>query len=525
MPTRRSQSPHKAPNGVSFENPLDRPAKQKDQGVSELLVCLSISCLKPLAGSVHGLLNPNKYLLDQPRSISLFRISNLLDVSTCSLTVSVLSILTISPGANPRPSGGNPLPNGVHRITHSNEEKNNMKPAEKAVLDIFESPNKTENRRPVPRRNSDSSMLDAKDEERRRRERRRREREARSKEGRDGKPRSSRPRRPQGLDIIDKLDVTGLYGPGLIHHDGPFDACNPHRNRKNVRTAPMQAFPAGSLNNALGGSGPVNKSVDYDAFHGRVVEGFSDYNKTRQVDSSHDPYGHNKKLSSSGAENQTVSWDAKEKVEPVHGEATAGLGTSTFFEGTAVSRKDINRRESESENAPLNPGGAGGLSRKRSIAQKIRGISKPRPGANDAPGVTSPDARYVQSPTSPTFVNSTQSAGGRDRMYEKNPFFYEQGVDAKKGPPVSSAAINLHSAHTAGGARPRTASSPRRNRDRAPSSPGRNLYRPNTQEDQLHAPTKDNTGGNGNGTGGGIIGRVKSLRGRKRPERFGGVNA
>ncbi len=71
---------------------------------------------------------------------------------------------------------------------------------------------KSENRR--PRRNSESSAMDKRlssDEERKRRERHQREREARHK---DGKPRSSRPRKPHGLDLIDKLDVTGIYGPG-----------------------------------------------------------------------------------------------------------------------------------------------------------------------------------------------------------------------------------------------------------------------------------------------------------------------
>lgn len=69
-----------------------------------------------------------------------------------------------------------------------------------------------ENRR--PRRNSESSVLD-KGDERKRRERRQREKDGREK---DGKPRdvpSSKSRRANaGLDLIDKLDVTGIYGTG-----------------------------------------------------------------------------------------------------------------------------------------------------------------------------------------------------------------------------------------------------------------------------------------------------------------------
>lgn len=53
------------------------------------------------------------------------------------------------------------------------------------------------------------------EEERKRRERRRREREARGKEGKDGKPRSSSSKKNNyQLDIIDKLDVTSIYGTG-----------------------------------------------------------------------------------------------------------------------------------------------------------------------------------------------------------------------------------------------------------------------------------------------------------------------
>lgn len=53
------------------------------------------------------------------------------------------------------------------------------------------------------------------EEERRRRERRRREREARH---RDGKPRDGKSSRSKKanyhMDIIDKLDVTSIYGTG-----------------------------------------------------------------------------------------------------------------------------------------------------------------------------------------------------------------------------------------------------------------------------------------------------------------------
>ena len=74
-------------------------------------------------------------------------------------------------------------------------------------LDIFASPGKNENRRPAVRRNSESSVMDVKGEDRKEREQRHQERDRRHKE--------RRPRKPnRQVDIIDKLDVTGLYGPG-----------------------------------------------------------------------------------------------------------------------------------------------------------------------------------------------------------------------------------------------------------------------------------------------------------------------
>lgn len=80
---------------------------------------------------------------------------------------------------------------------------------------IFLSPEKGENRR--PRRNSESSVADKRpiiDEDRRRRERRRREGERTNGSRKGREPTSSRTKKPRGLDLIDKLDVTGIYGPG-----------------------------------------------------------------------------------------------------------------------------------------------------------------------------------------------------------------------------------------------------------------------------------------------------------------------
>jgi hypothetical protein len=50
----------------------------------------------------------------------------------------------------------------------------------------------------------------------------------------------------QHADVIDRLDFTGV-GAAMFHHDGPFDACAPSRNRHHTR-APMMAWSKDSAN-------------------------------------------------------------------------------------------------------------------------------------------------------------------------------------------------------------------------------------------------------------------------------------
>jgi hypothetical protein len=319
----------------------------------------------------------------------------------------------------------------------------------------------------------DHGSLDP-EEERRRRERRK----MRDERSKDPKSRSSRTRRPQGLDIIDKLDVTGIYGPSMIHHDGPYDAVQPHRNRKKDHRAPMEAFPVGSANNVLGGSGPVNKNIDLDTFHGRGAAAHLDFGAPAAVPDYKRPE----------LEQRTVSFNPKDREDIVHGEASVGLGTSTFLEGAPASRTAIQRRESETNTAMAD----GGLGRKKSIAQRIRGISQPRRqfGAPDA-RIMSPEARYgnARSPGSP----QVQSAGGIGKANELNPFFddYDTAYD-KKG-----AAINETEGKEPGS---------------SPSGPSRNpLTRAMTADSFGEPNTVESKPQSG------FLNRVKSLKGGRRP--------
>lgn len=264
----------------------------------------------------------------------------------------------------------------------------------------------------------------------------------------------------------------------VFHHDGPFDACNPHRNRKKDVRAPMQAFPVDSANNVLGGSGPLNKNIDLDRFHGRGEDAFNDYSQSRtQVPAKH-----------------VQSFNPTDRVEQIHTSESVGLGTSTFLEGAPASRKDLQRRESETETSAF-PGG--GLTRKKSLAVRLRGLSQNRNA------VTSPDANY--GPMSPNSPGQVQSAGGRNRIAgnskESNPFFSD-----------------YNDAYEKKGATIRYAEETKGSRTRAPSSPHRNGLTRSVTADSVPTPSNEMPE---KSSGGGFLNRMKSLKGgrRARPER------
>ncbi|PNS16393.1 hypothetical protein CAC42_127 [Sphaceloma murrayae] len=399
--------------------------------------------------------------------------------------------LSMRSGAAPPRSG--PIPPPGHRPSRSGDLRNVPQRPLRPRPANAERPDPDSPDKPRQRRNSDSSLMDReKAEEDRRRRERRREREARrEKEGKPRDPRSKTGRRMHGLDVIDKLDVTGIYGQGLFHHDGPFDACNPHRNRKNNQKAPMQAFPENSANNALGG-GNAPRAFNYDQFHGREQESFAEFNSSGQ-DYTTNPKRMQDKVA--------TLIDPTGRGEIVHGAESTGLGTSTFLEGAPASRSAVQRRESEND-APRMDSNGPGLGRKKSLAMRIRGLSQPRrPGELYNGRVTSPDGLVPQSPESPP-PSATQSAGGPRRArpmgQEKNPFFENDHDDAydRKG-----ARIEQSETYSS---RPRAGSSPRG----APQ-----LTRAITSDSAPTAPPFEREE---KASSGGFMHRMKSLKGGKR---------
>ena len=251
---------------------------------------------------------------------------------------------------------------------------------------------------------------------------------------------------------------------------------------------------------ALGGAGPVNKDIDHAQFHGIGVDAYNDFSRTAapsDLDAGRPRY-----------ERRSQSFNPALVAEPVHGDESVGLGTSTFLEGAPASRAAIAKLEEENEAMMLATNGAplagvgGGLGRKKSLAQRIRGISNSRPnGAR----MTSPEPssyplqrQRTMSPSTPPLASSGSVAPSAGKAIETNPYFADHDKEyEKKGAKIATA--------EAGDGRSRAPSSPKR--------PGTGLER---------TTTSDSIGGGESSKTAGFIQRVKSLKGgprKARPER------
>ena len=225
----------------------------------------------------------------------------------------------------------------------------------------------------------------------------------------------------------------------------------------------MQAFPKDSKNMSMGGGyGPNNAKLNLEQIHGTSQEAHVDFSSGAVAEG----YGDDFRRPNPG---RSASFNPVDRVEPVHGEETAGLGTSTFLEGAPASRAAMHRRATEEEFTAIPNGGLG---RKKSLAQKIRSV---RPGAR----MTSPEP-MAGTPTSPL--------GSGKSEVKNNPFFKDYDKEyEKKGAQIEAAEVK-------GG------------RARAPSSPRRGLGLERSK-------TAESTGGEDGKSGGGFLSRVKSLKG------------
>jgi hypothetical protein len=232
----------------------------------------------------------------------------------------------------------------------------------------------------------------------------------------------------------------------------------------------MQAFPKDSLNNTIGGAGPLNANPDHAQFMGRAnEEAFTDYARGGRFKNGY-TYPEGKV--------DGAIFDPVARGSIVHGDESVGLGTSTFLEGTPAARSAIIRRAEQAHDPE------GGLQRKKSLVQRIRHINKgPRDYSSSS---RSPEAGYgTTSPGNQASAAMTAS--------DSNPFFSE----------FSKGEESITVKHRDGTLSP--TSPPRRRSEAGPALERRATTdaTPSFQE----APAKPS----------GLLGRMKSLKGPKKP--------
>ncbi|SSD59300.1 uncharacterized protein SCODWIG_01061 [Saccharomycodes ludwigii] len=224
-------------------------------------------------------------------------------------------------------------------------------------------------RKPYPRNEKHSSSS------------RSRSRPSASDTGGGSKSRKSKKKGPiaKNVDTIDKLDVTALFG-GAFHHDGPFDACTPHRN-KNTTTAPVLAFPKDGPNSTIKG-GPLS------SYNTKMNQMFGTENHDDEDDVVYSTDNMAKRggngeilippramMSTSSSDtldaiknrSDVGQFDTKQKVQLIHGPTSQGLGSTTFLDGAPAAplaiKEDMRHRRHET------------LGRKKSLSQRLKGAA------------------------------------------------------------------------------------------------------------------------------------------------------
>lgn len=252
----------------------------------------------------------------------------------------------------------------------------------------------------------------------------------------------------------------------------------------------MQAFPKDSLNNSIGGSGPLNKRPDHATFLGHADdEAFKDYATTikgRSGSSSYVDFP-------AGANGKGVApvFDPTSRGSILHGDETLGLGTSTFLEGTPAARTAIQKREEERAADIVQDG----LQRKKSLAQRIRNINRPPRGFESSGRMTNPEGVYTsrRSPSGSYMPTAGAATGG-----ERNPFFQE--YESGKGEEL----ISVRKADD-----PASPTSPSPRRDMR-------LERRATADAAMNPGIAEEAAQSKGPVGSGLLARVKSLKGGKK---------
>lgn len=157
---------------------------------------------------------------------------------------------------------------------------------------------------------------------------------------------------------------------------------------------------------SLGGSGPINARPDHATFMGKATdEAFNDYGISLAPPTKKD----------------IAMFDPHARVSVIHGDETVGLGTSTFLEGTPAAKTAVEKAEQENAMTQDN-----GLQRKKSLAQRIRGMNRPPREFGTSGRMTNPEGVYYRDRPSAGSMSSPRG--------ENNPFFseYEPGKDGEE---------------------------------------------------------------------------------------------
>lgn len=169
----------------------------------------------------------------------------------------------------------------------------------------------------------------------------------------------------------------------------------------------------------------AKEKLDYDLYHGRIEKSLDFANDALTTTGVYRP----KKGDLSG-------FDPASRVEPVHGEESMGLGTSTFLEGAPASKAAIGSHDQERRSShdgsyaegwsttgeggpPAGATPAGGLARKKSLAQKIRGGISRGNGSTREPTrpnnhkvTSSSGSDELPSPIGPGAARPSKGSGG-----------------------------------------------------------------------------------------------------------------
>lgn len=245
---------------------------------------------------------------------------------------------------------------------------------------------------------------------------------------------SGKPVIAKNVDTIDKLDVTGLFG-GAFHHDGPFDACTPHRN-KNKKAAPVLAFPKNGPNSSL--TGKIDSSKGYQNKMNQVFGVSNNYGNIADGDNQNDDdddvvysmdssrmtqrgkqgefldvdinnrgglqgnghNGSNTTISAIKNNNSMTNLNTNERVK-IHGPVSQGLGSTTFLDGAPAPRKEQERQEKIQRS----------LSRKKSISARL-GLKTDTPNYYTAGDVTKVKSDNSNQYFSKDFDNSAKQSTG-----------------------------------------------------------------------------------------------------------------